>query len=88
MLLTSAELHILKPALSLVEHLQHSNVVLRTVASTGRVLTLDISAAGIVVKAEFADSAPALEFYRYPQGLALAYGLSLKKLVTIPVDED
>lgn len=88
MLLSSAEINILKPVFALLDHLQHSNVTLRTVLPGSKVTTVDISAAGILVKTEFPDSSPALEFYRYPQGLALAYGLSLKKLITVPVDED
>lgn len=81
MILTLAELNIIKPALALIDHLQHTNVVLKTVAANGRTASIDLSVAGIVVKAEYPDSAPALEFYRFPQGLALAYGLSLKRLV-------
>lgn len=89
MLLTYAELDLIKPALSLVERQPHINAVVRVNSPTpGRTLTVDISAAGIVLKAEYADSAPALEFYRYPQGLALAYGLSLKKLMAIAPDAD
>jgi hypothetical protein len=84
MILTAAELNIIKPALALIEHLQHTNVVLHTTAANGRRACIDLSAAGIVIKAEYPDSAPALEFYRFPQGLALAYGVSLKKLLTLP----
>ena len=87
MILSAAELNIIKPALALIDHLQHTNVVLRTTAANGRAACIDISAAGIVVKAEYPDSAPCLEFYRFPQGLALAYGISLKKLMHLP-DKD
>jgi len=81
MILSNAELNVVKPTLAMIEHLQHVNVVLNVINPNGRQVTIDISAAGILIKAVYSDSSPAVEFYKYPQGLAQAYGVSIKRIL-------
>lgn len=80
MILSPLELHVVRPALAFIDRLQHGNVVVRLLNPTGRELTVDISAAGILIKATYPDSSPIIEFYRLPMGFAQAYGLPIEVL--------
>lgn len=81
MILNISDMALLKPVFALLTAHQNNSVIIHNTNPEGRRLTLDISAGGIYIKAEFPDSSPAIEFYRYPQGLALAYGLSIKRIL-------
>ena len=85
MILQASEFPVIKAALALLHAHSDTNVVLqlRRVGAPGYkgpVVTLDMSSAGILIKAEFCDAGPAVEFYRWPAGLAQAYGISIVRI--------
>lgn len=77
MILSPVELQIIKPLLALLDAAPHLNIVTQLTTPGGRRVTLDVSAAGLALKAEYADSPPALELYRTAMGLAQAYRVHL-----------
>jgi hypothetical protein len=80
MILSPNELLVIKPALALIDQSNHLNIILTLKVPGHRTVTLDISAGGVAVKAEWPDSSPAWEHYKHPMGLAQAYGLPLAKV--------
>lgn len=85
MILQASEFPVIKAALALLHAHSDTNVLLtfQRVGEAGRRgprVTLDLSAAGLLLKAEFCDAAPAVEFYRWPAGLAQAYGISIVRI--------
>ncbi len=81
MLLNPLELNVIKPLMTLVEN--HTTHLALTVSVTeGRTVTMELSAAGILIRATYPDAIPALEFYRTPQGLAQAYGVGVQRIVS------
>lgn len=75
--LTTVQLQSIKPLLALLDAAPHLNIVTQLTTPGGRRVTLDVSAAGLALKAEYADSPPALELYRTAMGLAQAYRVPL-----------
>lgn len=85
MILQQAELLALKPFIAMAEHTPVT-VTLTVSHVQGRTVSVEISAAGIIVKGFYPDSIPAVEFYRYPVGLAQAYGIPLLRVTNIRED--
>ena len=78
MILSQSELRVLSPALALLHTSDDFCIDIKIEVPGGRVIYIELSTAGIYVKAKYPDSPPAAEFYQKPMGLAQAYGV--KKL--------
>lgn len=83
MILSPPLLAVLKPVMALQSTLEHANTVLCIHMPGHYGITVDISAAGITVKATHPDSGPTVEHYRSPAALANAYGLPLARITNL-----
>jgi hypothetical protein len=88
MILSPLELGIIKPSLLFIGQLQHSNVLTTLINPSGRHVVVDISAAGVLIKATYPDSSPMVEFYRSPMGFAQAYRLPIQAIADGAEQED
>jgi hypothetical protein len=80
MILHPNELPVLKPFIRAAE-VTGAYFKLETSYAGGRTTTTEVSSSGIFIKATYPDSAPCMEFYRHPQGLAQAYCVPLRTIV-------
>lgn len=81
MILSRPELELLKPVFALLEHFDQANLTFTiSLVPGGRVVSIDVCSSGVTVKAVFPDSAPTVEHFKSPMGLAQSYGVSLAKI--------
>ncbi len=81
MILSRAEIEVLRPTFALLQHFEHADVTVTfNLMPGGRSVTVNVCASGVTIKATFPDSAPVVEHYKSPMGLAQSYGLPLAKI--------
>lgn len=86
MILTVAELMMIKPLMALVERAGYTHVEL-VLSEVGLCkVTLEVSVNGILLRKDCSDSPPVLELYRTAMGLAQAYRVPLA--LVSPTEED
>lgn len=80
MILSTAELKLLKPAFELSEHLPDSSVTIVINVPGKRAVRVEVTGSVLAIREDMASDAPTFEYYRSVEAVALAYGLPKSKL--------